>query len=100
MEDSHSVHLFMPLPGEAPAVPSKEEIPEQPAGSTVTNDSTGVDGNALFGVFDGHGGSTVAKFTGTSLHKRLLELDSYSACTSITRRSSADRQRTATTRPR
>jgi len=51
-------------------------------------------------VFDGHGGSTVAKFTGTSLHKRLLELDSYSACMSSTRRLEADRQRTATTRRR
>jgi protein phosphatase 2C family protein 2/3 len=100
MEDSHSVHLFLPLPGEAPAVPSNEEIPEQPAGSTVTNDSKGVDGNALFGVFDGHGGSTVAKFTGTSLHKRLIELDSYSAWSAFVQGVSADRQRTGTTRRR
>lgn len=77
MEDSHSVHLYMPPPGGEAAKPSNEEIPTQPAGSTVTNDSTGVEGNALFGVFDGHGGSSVAKFTGTTIHKRLSELDSY-----------------------
>lgn len=78
MEDSHSVHLYMPPPGSKDFVPSNEEIPTQPTGSTVTNDSTGdEDGNAFFGVFDGHGGSTVAKFTGTTMHKRLLELDSY-----------------------
>lgn len=55
------------------------DIPVQPAGSTVSNDNLEQTGNALFGVFDGHGGSTVAKFTGTTLHTRLSGLESYSA---------------------
>jgi protein phosphatase 2C family protein 2/3 len=44
----------------------------------VTNDEIDTDGNALICVFDGHGGSTVAKFTGTTLHSRLAALDAYS----------------------
>lgn len=80
MEDSHSVHLYMPPPGGDPPVPSSESIPEQPAGSSVTNDSTDVEGNAFFGVFDGHGGSSVAKFTGRTIHTRLADLDAYSEC--------------------
>lgn len=80
MEDAHSVHLYMPSPksSSAPIEPSSETIPEQPTGSTVTNNSPdNQDGNALFGVFDGHGGSTVAKFAGTTLHKRLSDSDAY-----------------------
>lgn len=84
MEDSHSVHLYIPPPGGDAAIPSTETIPEQPAGSSVTNDSTGVEGNAFFGVFDGHGGATVAKFTGKTIHSRLTELDAYSE--SVSRR--------------
>ncbi|GMK58205.1 hypothetical protein CspeluHIS016_0502370 [Cutaneotrichosporon spelunceum] len=76
MEDSHSVHLYLP-PGGSDATPS-ESIPEQPVGSTVSNDGT-EKGPALFAVFDGHGGSTVAKFSGTTLHTRLANLDSYKA---------------------
>ena len=82
MEDSHSVHLYLP-PTDVASSPVQPEggindIPIQPAGSTVTNDSPSADGNALIGVFDGHGGSSVAKFTGTTLHTRLAGLDSYS----------------------
>ncbi|BEI90186.1 uncharacterized protein CcaverHIS019_0302560 [Cutaneotrichosporon cavernicola] len=77
MEDSHSVHLYLP-PGGSDAPPA-EDITEQPAGSTVTNDGKEEKGLALFAVFDGHGGSTVAKFSGTTLHTRLANLDSYKA---------------------
>lgn len=70
------MHLYLP-PGGSDAPPA-EGIPEQPAGSTVTNDGQ-EKGPALFAVFDGHGGSTVAKFSGTTLHTRLANLDSYSA---------------------
>jgi protein phosphatase 2C family protein 2/3 len=77
MEDSHSVHLFLPTPGSDnsdsdPPSASASDIPVQPQGSTVTNDN----GEA---VFDGHGGSSVAKFAGTTIHSRLTGLDSYSA---------------------
>ena len=88
MEDSHTVHLHMPAPDNEPkSAPSdhdsgkstaSNEIPVQPAGSTVSNDNLEQTGNALFGVFDGHGGSTVAKFTGSTLHTRLAGLESYS----------------------
>lgn len=80
MEDAHSVHLFLPPPGSkvTSANPSKVPIPEQPAGSTVTNDQEDQDGNALICVFDGHGGSSVAKYAGTTLHTRLAALDKYS----------------------
>ena len=82
MEDSHSIHLFLPptsvsRPPEEAKAPA-DEIQEQPAGSTVTNNSLGIDGPAFFGVFDGHGGSTVAKFAGTTLHSRLADLPAYS----------------------
>ncbi|ORY32193.1 phosphatase 2C-like domain-containing protein [Naematelia encephala] len=78
MEDSHSVHLYLPpVTPDRHSKPSTVEIPEQPAGSTVTNDDEEEDGNALIGVFDGHGGSAVAKYTGTTFHTRLAELDSY-----------------------
>jgi len=80
MEDSHTVHLYLPPAptGSTPKSPAKD-IPEQPVGSTVTNDDPEADGPALFGVFDGHGGSSVAKFSGTTLHSRLAALDSYKA---------------------
>lgn len=139
MEDSHSVHLSLPPTAGTPAASAEDAkvdestegegaIPKQPEGSTVTNDEKeGVEeGNAFFGVFDGHGGkqstqcisastptaaaslpramwlhsrgccltctrsrptsltkfssgSGVAKFTGTTIHKRLAALESYSA---------------------
>jgi protein phosphatase 2C family protein 2/3 len=78
----------MPLPdsqaSSAPAETDTElstaskDIPVQPAGSTVSNDNQDEVGNALFGVFDGHGGSTVAKFSGSTMHTRLQGLESYS----------------------
>jgi protein phosphatase 2C family protein 2/3 len=78
----------MPLPdAEAASAPAEtdsslstasKDIPVQPAGSTVSNDNPEQTGNALFGVFDGHGGSTVAKFSGSTLHTRLQGLESYS----------------------
>ena len=81
MEDSHSVHLYLPpTSGNSPipSTSSSSDIPPQPAGCTVTNDDVDSDGNALICVFDGHGGSTVAKFTGTTLHSRLAALNAYS----------------------
>jgi len=33
--------------------------------------------NAFFAVYDGHGGSTVAKFAGKNVHRRLLTEDAY-----------------------
>ncbi|KAH0586281.1 hypothetical protein H2248_007528 [Termitomyces sp. 'cryptogamus'] len=33
--------------------------------------------NTFFAVYDGHGGSTVAKYAGANVHKRLVEEDSY-----------------------
>lgn len=77
MEDSHTVHAYLP-PGSATPSKTDTSIPEQPQGSTVTNNDDGTDGNALFGVFDGHGGSSVAKFAGTTMHTRLAGLDEYS----------------------
>ena len=81
MEDSHSVHLYLPPSDDAasPDASSSEPIPTQPQGSTVTNNAPGKTGPAFFGVFDGHGGSTVAKFAGTTLHERIAELPAYSA---------------------
>lgn len=76
MEDSHTVHAYLP-PGSATPSKTDTSIPEQPQGSTVTNNDDGTDGNALFGVFDGHGGSSVAKFAGTTMHTRLAGLDEY-----------------------
>lgn len=80
MEDSHSVHLFLPPPGSTitSSKPSRVPIPEQPAGSVVTNDQEDLEGNALICVFDGHGGSSVAKYAGTTIHTRLAALDNYS----------------------
>lgn len=64
MEDSHSIHLSLPPITGTPAAAAAEEtegsdgIPKQPEGSTVTNDERQgqEEGNAFFGVFDGHGG--------------------------------------------
>lgn len=78
MEDAHSVHLHLPPSSGSTPKPSTQEIPAQPVGSTVTNNDEEEDGPALFGVFDGHGGSSVAKFAGTTLHTRLAGLESYS----------------------
>ncbi|KAG6850745.1 hypothetical protein H0H93_009368 [Arthromyces matolae] len=33
--------------------------------------------NTFFAVYDGHGGSTVAKFAGSNVHKRLVEEETY-----------------------
>ncbi|WVQ85699.1 hypothetical protein IAT38_007865 [Cryptococcus sp. DSM 104549] len=78
MEDAHTVHLFLPHPDDAPSPHSPASgIAAQPAGSTVSSDNEPEVGNALFGVFDGHGGSAVAKFAGTTLHTRLAGLQSY-----------------------
>lgn len=77
MEDSHTVHLYLP-PGGSTASPV-DAIAEQPVGSTVTNAGDQERGPALIGVFDGHGGSSVAKFSGTTLHTRLANSDAYSA---------------------
>lgn len=41
------------------------------------DDKNEKEGPAFFGVFDGHGGSAVAKYTGTTIHARLAALDSY-----------------------
>lgn len=79
MEDSHTVHLYLP-PGDqgyTSKSPAKG-IKAQPVGCTLTNDDEGEEGPALFGVFDGHGGSSAAKFAGTTMHSRLRALDSYS----------------------
>ncbi|KAF9013520.1 phosphatase 2C-like domain-containing protein [Cyathus striatus] len=35
------------------------------------------DSNVFFAVYDGHGGSTVAKFAGSNVHKRLIAEESY-----------------------
>jgi protein phosphatase 2C family protein 2/3 len=75
MEDAHSLHLSLP-PGVKQG-DKNNSAPEQPAGSSMTN-IEGDDAPAFFGVFDGHGGSAVAKFTGTTIHERLAALDSYS----------------------
>jgi protein phosphatase 2C family protein 2/3 len=82
MEDAHSLHLSLP-PAEATETAEKEkpsvsgsDAPEQPSGSTFTNQKS--DGPAFFGVFDGHGGSAVARFTGTTIHSRLAALEAYS----------------------
>ena len=37
------------------------------------------DGNALFGVFDGHGGPEVAKFVSVHFHKSLVKNTAYKA---------------------
>ncbi|WVQ71269.1 hypothetical protein IAR50_000795 [Cryptococcus sp. DSM 104548] len=79
MEDAHSVHLHLPHSSEEeskPVVPAPD-IPQQPEGSTVTNNNAGEIANALFGVFDGHGGQAVAKFAGSTLHTRLASLPAY-----------------------
>jgi protein phosphatase 2C family protein 2/3 len=82
MEDAHSLHLALPpASAEDTSVNEKPEksgsdAPEQPQGSSFTNQSA--DGPAFFGVFDGHGGSAVARFTGTTIHSRLAALDAYS----------------------
>lgn len=82
MEDAHSLHLALPpastedtTANEKPEK-SGSEAPEQPQGSSFTNQSA--EGPAFFGVFDGHGGSAVARFTGTTIHSRLAALDAYS----------------------
>lgn len=82
MEDAHSLHLALP-PASAEETTANEksdkagsDAPEQPQGSSFTNQSA--DGPAFFGVFDGHGGSAVARFTGTTIHSRLAALDAYS----------------------
>lgn len=80
MEDSHSLHLSLP-PSSTPH-PEKSTVkgvewPEQPQGCTMSNIETEEEGPAYFGVFDGHGGSAVAKYTGTTIHNRLAALDSY-----------------------
>ncbi|WVR05577.1 hypothetical protein IAU60_002596 [Kwoniella sp. DSM 27419] len=79
MEDAHSVHLYLPPADSSKTVTPAPDIPMQPTGSTVTNDNDNGedDDHALFGVFDGHGGSAVAKYTGTTLHTRLAGLDAY-----------------------
>lgn len=73
MEDAHSLHLSLPP---SPSTPTTKTAPEQPQGSSMSN-AEGEDGPAFFGVFDGHGGSAVAKFTGSTIHSRLAALDSY-----------------------
>jgi protein phosphatase 2C family protein 2/3 len=84
MEDAHSLHLALP-PASKDETTSNEkpeksgsDAPEQPQGSSFTNQAA--EGPAFFGVFDGHGGSAVARFTGTTIHSRLAALDAYSEC--------------------
>ncbi|KAF9221630.1 PP2C-domain-containing protein [Gyrodon lividus] len=43
----------------------------------LTLEASSKDNNAFFGVYDGHGGGTVAKFAGKNVHKRLLAEDAY-----------------------
>lgn len=76
MEDAHSLHLSLPIASSIEGKTEPTGAPEQPQGSSMTN-YAGEDGPAFFGVFDGHGGSAVAKFTGTTIHSRLAALDSY-----------------------
>ncbi|KAJ9123189.1 hypothetical protein QFC22_001382 [Naganishia vaughanmartiniae] len=83
MEDAHSLHLSLP-PADASETAEQEkpsisgsDAPEQPSGSTFTNQNS--DGPAFFGVFDGHGGSAVARYTGTTIHSRLAALEAYKA---------------------
>lgn len=82
MEDAHSLHLSLPPSTTAPSSPD-DKSPTQPSGSTLTNYGTveeeKEESPAFFGVFDGHGGSAVAKFTGTTIHNRLAALESYKA---------------------
>jgi protein phosphatase 2C family protein 2/3 len=78
MEDSHTVHAYLP-PGMPEPSKTDASIPEQPQGSTVTNNEDGTDGHAFFGVFDGHGGSNVAKYAGSTVHSRLANLPEYGA---------------------
>lgn len=94
MEDSHTVHLYLP-PADAGYVAKHpaDNIKQQPAGCTVSNDDEDDEGPALFGVFDGHGGSSAAKFAGTTMHSRLRALDSYSEFKKNGKRSGADQNR-------
>lgn len=84
MEDAHSLHLSLVPSTTTRPSSSEDKSPSQPAGSTLTNNGGGDEDEekespAFFGVFDGHGGSAVAKFTGTTIHSRLAALDSYKA---------------------
>lgn len=85
MEDAHSIHLSLPsgintakADRKDPEDPNSEpSAPAQPEGSTMTN-IEGQDAPAFFAVFDGHGGSAVANYTGTTIATRLSGLEAYS----------------------
>ena len=72
------MHAYLP-PGTPDNSKPDASIPEQPQGSTVTNSHDVDEAHALFGVFDGHGGSSVAKYAGTTMHTRLAGLEEYGA---------------------
>ncbi|CED82468.1 pp2c-domain-containing protein [Phaffia rhodozyma] len=57
MEDAHATILSLPPPSSSSSTDAKHP--------------------AFFAVYDGHGGSTVAKYTGSTLHTRLSELPEY-----------------------
>lgn len=40
-------------------------------------DEAGKESNSFFAVYDGHGGSTVAKFAGQNVHRRLISEEAY-----------------------
>ncbi|KAL7414438.1 phosphatase 2C-like domain-containing protein [Mrakia frigida] len=61
MEDAHATILSLP--------PATEDSSDSPPKVHP----------AFFAVYDGHGGSTVAKFTGATLHTRLSKLPAYAA---------------------
>ncbi|KAN0064410.1 Protein phosphatase 2C 2 [Thecaphora frezii] len=54
-------------------------ISMEDAHATILNldEKTGDEKASFFAVYDGHGGKTVANFTGETLHKRLAETEAY-----------------------
>nr|WEY08145.1 type 2C protein phosphatase [Ganoderma lucidum] len=53
-------------------------ITMEDAHTTILNLEEGAtDGNTFFAVYDGHGGSAVAKYAGLNLHKRLIQGAAY-----------------------
>ncbi|KAF4577146.1 Protein phosphatase 2C 2 [Pleurotus pulmonarius] len=52
-------------------------ISMEDAHATLLQLEEGPNTNAFFAVYDGHGGSTVARFAGQNVHKRLLSEETY-----------------------